>query len=93
MMKLTEVDVMAHVLHSEIVMSVSYVICIEDGPNVFRVRVYCKNLSTDLDTLKHLAQVAEDVPQLLDKLLTQESTPKDIMAKARAGLVVSKWRL
>ena len=85
----SEIDraaIMSHVLQSERRMVVSRLLSLEDLPNGLHVRIWWKGLSDAEDTLKPIARVHEDVPQLFDKLLKRKSTPVELAALAGAEL-------
>lgn len=83
-----EVSIKSHVLKSETGTVVSHLLGLEDGLEGIQLCVRWRDLETDEDTLEPLTQVAKDVSQLFDKLLKRKSTPKDLVAKARAKLTL-----
>ena len=84
-----ETAIMSHVLQSETGMVVSRLLGLEDtAENGLQVRVRWKGLGQDEDSLEPLSRVAEDVPTLFEKMLKRKSTPKNLVAKARAQLAL-----
>ena len=80
--------IMSHVLHSEIGMSVSRLMGLQEDPDGLKVIVRWKGLSNSEDSAEPLKNVYEDVPKMVKRLLLRKSIPVHLVNKARAALAL-----
>ena len=78
--------IMSHVLSSETWMPVTRLMKLIEEPNGLMVQVCWKGLPASEDTLEPLARVAEDVPQMLERLLSRKNGDPRLIAKARRAI-------
>lgn len=83
---INEIVILSHVLQSRIGRVFSRLLCLEETSNGIFVLVRWRGLVKAKDTLEPLASVAENVPQLFEKLLQRKSTPAYLVAKECAIL-------
>lgn len=81
---------MSQVLGLETGMTVSNFLRLEDTTDGLYVHLRLNGLSSDEDTLEPLDCVHEDVPKLLQRLLSRKATPVQLANKARRGLGIKE---
>lgn len=81
---------MSHVPQSRTGMIVLRLLDLEESPDGPQVWVCGKDVETDKNTVEPSARVAMDVPRLSGKHFKRGLPPKDLLAKTRAKLAVSK---
>ena len=87
---LDERAIIEHAIQSEHGMPVARLLKLVKNDSGIGVLVRWKGLSSSEDTVEPLQQVFEDVPALLQKLLTRQNTPSELASEARAELRLEK---
>ena len=82
--------IMPHVLVSETGMQISRLLRFELMSDGIKVAVRWKGLPKSCDTLEPVAQIHQDVPDLLKKLLARKSTPSNIADLVKQQLDLGK---
>lgn len=83
---LDEKAILSHVLQSETGMVVARLMGLEESPEGLLVQVRWKGLPASEDTYETLERIRQDVPQMLERLLTRKNVPNSLVTKARSDL-------